>query len=160
MFKLWSIAPWALHCVQKWDCYAPVGPWGSWKSIELQGGGILHSRREEMPAVKAANVNSPTAFVCPKALHRKALGVSVPWSSSEVNAEHQNGTRFSCPGCGGQAEHLALLLQHPLVLEYKLTLPAAWLSVLLQNFMVSELRCCACWFLLLKCDSNPEANFN
>lgn len=135
-------------CVQKCNCYTPVGPWGSWESIELQRGGILHSRREEMPAVKAANVNSCTVFMCPKGFHRKALEVSLPCSSSKVSSGLEEWDLFPfvflLHWLGEAGRALGLLLQHPSVLEYRLTLLGAWLTVLLRNFMVSELRCCAC----------------
>lgn len=161
-FKLWSMHR-GFSIVFR-NGIVTLRPLGIMEIHRASKRGILHSRREEMPAVKAVNVNSCTAFVCPKGLHRKALQVSLPWRSSKVNAGHEEWASvplaFSCTGCVRQAEHLALLLQHPSVLEYKLTLLAAWLRVLLQNFMVSELRWCACWFLLLKCDSNPDANFN
>lgn len=118
--------------------------------MEISGAskrGIWHSSREEIPAVKAANVNSLLRLCAPRDFTEKLWESPFPEAAQRLMQGTRNGTHFSlcfsCSGCLGQAEHSALL-QHPSVLEYKLTLPAAWLSVLWQNFMISELRCCAC----------------
>lgn len=104
-----------------------------------------------------------TAFVRPKGLHRKALGVSLLWSSSKVNAGHKEWDSF-------QFVFLLLWLYGA---GRALGPPAASLSAGVQADPACCLAQCALaefydlWtemlcllILLLKCDSNPDANFN
>lgn len=95
-----------------------------------------------MPAVKAANVNSHTVFVCPKRLHRKALGVSVPCSSSKVNAGHQEWGSFVLPWLCGTGRALGPPPAASLGAGVQTDLACCLAQCALAEFY--ELRCYAC----------------
>lgn len=76
----------------------------AWKLIKLPRLWMFHRRMKDRPAVKGANMNSHSAFLCPKVLQQQSIEVCLPWSSLEVNTRHTGWDScfhscFSSSGC-------------------------------------------------------------